>query len=83
MLSTERPGQFSKGHSKGSVPSIDNCWSFFLVWGDATAATDRLTYRQNANLTGRGGWTYTYDAQNRLITIDNMMGPTFTSVTTR
>ena len=33
--------------------------------------TGNLTYDNNANLTSRSGWNFTYDAQNRLTAIDS------------
>src|SRR5256714_11062859 len=35
-----------------------------------TDQTGNLNYDNNANLTGRGEWVYTYDQQNRLTSID-------------
>ena len=33
--------------------------------------TGTLPYDQNGNLTGRAGWSFSYDAQNRLVSIDS------------
>jgi RHS repeat-associated protein len=41
------------------------------VWALFRPASETLTYDDDGNLTGDGVWTYTWDAENRLIQMDN------------